>query len=579
MNMQSVNLLLITPQKSEFYRIRALLEQGFYSPFVLHWVSNLPEASKAKELQTYEVYLLNSQVQNFKSWTVIVQPFPVILITQDKAIGLESVQEGFWDFLLEEQLTSICLERSIRLSLKHLATSLHLQTLQKCPQSIQEKPVTQDPRHFLAEYVPVGLYQNNAQGQCIYINQAASKLLDITFEECLGLGWISRLHPDDKDRVLSSWEIAFNTTSYWQEEYRFLHRNGNIIWVLARCKFIFDSLGNHLGSIGALTDITKQKKLTQELNRAKNFIETVIDTIPIPFFWKDNNFCFLGCNQMLADFQGLGDKNQIIGKCAFDFSPTQSEVNYYLRDDEWVMKNNQPKLFIEETFTTSDGEKRWIETHKAPLNDENGNTIGVLGMFQDITSRKKTEFLLKKAKEELETANKKLERLAYFDGLTQIPNRRYFDQTIIKEWKAAKREGNPLSLMMIDIDYFKLYNDNYGHLKGDEILKLVAKTLLSIVQRPADLVARYGGEEFAVILPNTHLKGTQYLADLMLEKVKNLAIPHPCSTISKCLTLSIGINIMLSDTPLSLEQLIHQADLALYLAKEQGRNRSVIYQP
>ncbi|MGK7945836.1 MAG: diguanylate cyclase [Microcystaceae cyanobacterium] len=581
MNTSPVKLLLITPQESNFLQIQELLNQGFYLPFTLNWISNLQETLTARESQQYDIYLINFQVENFRSLVQTVKPNPVLLITEDLSMGLQCLTEGFKDFLLEEQLTPVLLEHCIRLSLNTPINYLHFPSFQNQsppPQPLNQPKIEQLGK-FVAKYVPVGLYQNNAQGECIYINQATSEILDITFEECLGSGWISRLYPDDQERVLKSWELAFNSSSYWQEEYRFLQRNGNIIWVLVRCKFLFDQLGNNIGSIGAITDITKQKELTQELANSKQFIETIIDTIPIPVFWKDRSSRFLGCNQKLLEFQGLRDKEEIIGKSTFDFSPTEEEGMHYIMDDQWVMENNQSKLFIEETFTLSDGEQRWLETHKAPLSDEQGKIIGLLGMFQDITKRKETEILLKETTAKLERMNQELEKMAYLDRLTQIPNRRHFDQTLMTEWQLSQREKTPFSLMMIDIDYFKLYNDHYGHLKGDKILKIVAQTLMSIVQRPSDLVTRYGGEEFAIILPNTSVKGAQHLADLIIKKIAELTIPHQVSPINKRLTLSIGINTMLPDDLQSPEQVIHHADLALDLAKKQGRNRSIFYQP
>ncbi|WP_342597298.1 PAS domain S-box protein [Cyanobacterium aponinum UTEX 3222] len=257
----------------------------------------------------------------------------------------------------------------------------------------------------LAESLPIGLYRNNTEGQCIYINQKTSELLDISFEECLGEGWAKRLHPEDAQRIYESWMKAFKSKSYWQEEYRFLHPNGKVVWVIANCTFTYNEKGENTGSIGGLTDITPLKELEQNLQKSQKFIETIINTIPFPIFWKDRNSIFLGCNQLLADIHGLSSTNEITGKTPFDFTVAEEEALKYIEDDREVIESNQAKLFIEETFTLDNGEQLWIETHKAPLPDEKGNIIGLVGMFKDITERKQTEIELKKAKITAEEAS------------------------------------------------------------------------------------------------------------------------------------------------------------------------------
>lgn len=289
----------------------------------------------------------------------------------------------------------------------------------------------------LLEAVPVGIFQNDAQGNCIYINQKTCEILDITLQECLGQGWVQRVHPDDLEQVIQSWNKAFSEKTFWQGEYRFLHRNRIIVWVIAQCVFIFNEEGENLGSIGSLTDITNKKELENQL----------------------------------------------------------------------------------------------------------------------------------------EIANRELEKLVNLDSLTEVYNRRYFNEFLAREWERAKREKKPLSLIMIDVDCFKLYNDNYGHLLGDQALQLVAKSLSKLVHRPADLVARYGGEEFAVVLPYTNLEGAIHVATNITQEIAQLAIPHDYSYVSKYLTLSMGISCLIPNAEQSLETLIHQADCALYQAKRKGRNQ------
>lgn len=175
---------------------------------------------------------------------------------------------------------------------------------------------------------------------------------------------------------------------------------------------------------------------------------------------------------------------------------------------------------------------------------------------------------------ELKVTNRRLESLSYVDGLTGISNRRSFDNFIGVHYKNFVRKRQPLSLIMIDIDNFKDFNDNYGHLKGDDCLILVGNCLEDNIKRPTDFVARYGGEEFAIVLPDTDSKGAQNIANLLREKIEDLEIKHERSKTSKYVTISLGVATLYPKNEFeSIEWLINNADKALYKAKNNGRNR------
>jgi two-component system chemotaxis family response regulator WspR len=180
---------------------------------------------------------------------------------------------------------------------------------------------------------------------------------------------------------------------------------------------------------------------------------------------------------------------------------------------------------------------------------------------------------LEKMNNELTRSNDELQRLSTLDGLTGVANRRRFDEILEREWQRAARSGAPLSLIFADIDFFKRYNDHYGHQAGDDCLKQVAGALQQTVHRPADLVSRYGGEEFVIVLPETAPEGALAVAEKVLGNVANLRIPHATSGVSDCLTLSIGVATLTPAGDETAEELIGAADQALYCAKEHGRNR------
>lgn len=197
-----------------------------------------------------------------------------------------------------------------------------------------------------------------------------------------------------------------------------------------------------------------------------------------------------------------------------------------------------------------------------------------VGVLRDITERKRSEQELQLARMNLQRANEQLHEQARTDALTGLANRRHFDETLDREIRHAGRAAEaPLSLFLCDIDYFKLYNDHYGHIDGDACLRQVAKVIRSVFQRAGDLVARYGGEEFAVIMPATRAENAAKVAERLRIAVRDAQIPHAASPVADCVTLSIGIATINSRETISALKFIELADGALYAAKANGRNR------
>ncbi|KYL37082.1 MULTISPECIES: diguanylate cyclase [Pseudoalteromonas] len=194
--------------------------------------------------------------------------------------------------------------------------------------------------------------------------------------------------------------------------------------------------------------------------------------------------------------------------------------------------------------------------------------------LKNINYKKKLQL----AQKQLINANTKLNKLANTDALTDIANRRFFDTSLKSEIKRSARQHQPISLIMCDIDFFKRYNDNYGHHKGDETLKHVARALKSLCKREGDIAARYGGEEFAIILPATNIEQCHKFALLIEQKIKALNITHEFSPIAPYITLSFGCFCSYPNADTHTETLIKSADIALYKAKKAGRNQICIFE-
>lgn len=173
----------------------------------------------------------------------------------------------------------------------------------------------------------------------------------------------------------------------------------------------------------------------------------------------------------------------------------------------------------------------------------------------------------------------RLGRLSSIDSLTQVPNRRFFDEVLETEWKRWRRSGDPLSLVLLDIDFFKQFNDTAGHQAGDNCLKQVAAILSSRVRRSGDLLARYGGEEFVLLLPNTDTSGAYHFAEELRSSIEQALIPHPGTETQGIVTISLGVANLAKGQKATAEDLISMADAAMYGSKRAGRNRVTQYQP
>jgi diguanylate cyclase (GGDEF)-like protein len=249
----------------------------------------------------------------------------------------------------------------------------------------------------------------------------------------------------------------------------------------------------------------------------------------------------------LADILALGSTQELDSLYVSHSDPENS--SHGLKAENWcVMPKVKKRLFL--------------AIDAGPIFDENGTLLAVVETLRDNTEQR--------------LAQMALQSLAVKDGLTGLANRLSFDEKIEAEWLHGKREQTPLSLLLIDVDHFKLYNDTYGHQKGDACLKAVAQTLGEQVFRQADLAARYGGEEFVVVLPNTEMDAARAIGERIRLAIQTLNLPHSASLTGTCITLSIGVASAIPSDDFSHENLIAAADVALYQAKHAGRNRVVM---
>ncbi|HZR02215.1 MAG TPA: diguanylate cyclase [Burkholderiales bacterium] len=221
-----------------------------------------------------------------------------------------------------------------------------------------------------------------------------------------------------------------------------------------------------------------------------------------------------------------------------------------------------------------DGTLFWNQLQLAPMLDGTGTVTHFMGTMLDVTDRVEIEQRLLEKQRQLERSKRALEGLALKDSLTGLYNRRYFDEQLAREWNRARREQLAVSLFMIDIDHFKRFNDTYGHLAGDERLRMVGEGLRRCFARGSDLVARYGGEEFVAVTPGLQRRAARDRAELLCEAIRTLT-EHAGHGEMPPVTVSVGLATATPDNRLAAEDLLETADRALYEAKRQGRDRVI----
>lgn len=315
--------------------------------------------------------------------------------------------------------------------------------------------------------------------------------------------------------------------------------------------------------------VRQERRLKTELERNMRWLDRAQKTASLGIFSIDLKSRQATLSSMAANILGYPDKITIPVR--------QLKLMFHKDDADKFMRQNWKNMDTHASFQTSfrvfpkNGVRpKWIEVWcELEVHKQKKRLIGTI---QDISLRRKVE-------EELESYRRSLEEQVRTDPLTGLANRFALNEAMNSEWLRARRNNQPLSLLMIDLDYFKGYNDLYGHLEGDECLKSVGRKLMATVARTEDLVARYGGEEFAILLPNTGEENASTIAERLCKAVEKMQIEHLASPAYKVVTISVGVSSISPvfgqpelEQDASIRQLFDQADNALYQAKSAGRN-------
>ena len=418
---------------------------------------------------------------------------------------------------------------------------------------------------FLAENSTDLILLVGADGKRTYASAASKALLGYEPEEMLAIRSQDSIHPDDAKRVLdimaNGWcdgKRVVHTISY-----RLRRKDGSYVWVETTGQTV-DIAGQREQRLLIIRNIEQRRMAEQRLRDSEARYRLLADNSTDMVFQLDQDLVRRYVSPACRELLGYEPEEMIgvkpLSMAHPDDAPRLSLVF------QTLMSGRADRQSIINRIRHSDGRWIWVEAQLRALKDPaSGATTGIIGALRDVSARKMVE-------DELAEANRRLQAQAVQDGLTGLANRRAFDEALAKEHRRARREKKACSLVMIDVDRFKAFNDRYGHPAGDDCLRQVAAAIAETARRPGDIAARYGGEEFAVLLPDTDEAAAEVIAGNILQAVWGLKIRHEAN-LEGVVTISAGVaSADSAQANGALDTLIHDADRALYRAKNGGRN-------
>ena len=315
--------------------------------------------------------------------------------------------------------------------------------------------------------------------------------------------------------------------------------------------------GWHINKYRVLAAV--RKRWTEAAEHEKELIKLMLDTSPLCIQLWDRGLNTIDCNEAAVSLYGFKSKQEYTERFIIDCLPEYQQ--------DGTRSEMKAKMLVDQAF--EEGRRVFDWMHQMP----DGTPLPAEVTL--VRVRYKDDYLVvgyTKDLRDIVRLEAEAEKI-YYDALTGIYNRRYFDENLENTIKALSRSGGDLSLMMIDIDFFKRYNDTYGHSKGDHCLKAISEALSTSISRADDFIARYGGEEFALVLPNTDESGARLIAEKLLQSIRNLGIPHERNDAADCVTVSIGVVSGKPQHTHTTKEYINRADEMLYMSKHSGRNK------
>lgn len=528
MNTNPLKILLIEDEIAYADWIEAILDDEELPPIEIKHVKRLQEALNCLSTDNFDAILLDLSLPDSQGMSSIIQvrqktpnlPIIVLTLLDDQNLALKAVRQGVQDYLIKGNFKGDLLVRSIRYAIERKRTEVTLRQqasmkkmLDRIRQSLDLKEILDSTVVAVHQYLKVDkvlIYRSktNSTGQIIAESGE--------FEQ--------------NKAVVRSTVNNINDIDFFE-----LH---SLLGKSKQVQEVEDVQKSSLES--SLLKNSQIRSILTLVIEGNSIVKDSLDTYSVLSHRIEENFLF--------------DKH---------LSPENSQMSF---------KINSQNYYQDSATKEAKSNRQWGVIVAYNYHNPRKWQPEEIEFLQQLTTQVTIAIQQSELYRQLQNANQKLEQLAILDGLTGVANRRYFDYTLNNEWQRLAREQKPLSLLLCDIDYFKLYNDAYGHPAGDRCLKAVAKVLKASIKRPADLVARYGGEEFAVVLPDTDTEGALFVADSIKQNLATLKLDHKKSAVNPYITLSVGVATKLPQCRQEASMLIDKADRFLYEAKQQGRN-------
>lgn len=631
----TVTVLLLENDCQQRESIAYILDQ--INPQKYQWLFQQQLESAVRYLQAkhIDVLLINLDITNKSNTNILqkiyaIKPYilSIFITTSDQEntiIENLNLTNNYTTLTLEnpakkpnwQLLSPILIEKTIQGILQQ----------QEIAQLQSQLQYTQDLFKTVIDTTSALIWIIDEEENYIFLNQAWLSFTGQNLETGLKENWRDRIYPEDLAKCIKAYQSAVNKCRGFEIEYRLKRFDNSYRLMLNTAVRRYSSQGEFAGFLCFCLDITRRKKIEQKviqqaktdrlladitqkihssldlniiLQTTTEAVKQVILTEKVSIMkivafscFKDNQVrrelillfeseslgfplsCETAVTKALPNQEFLTHYSQLAQGKIIAFCQNANQISSTIINHDFIrLPNTNFNLLLVPIFAH---QKLWgilsVEQHIIPKcwQAEEIKLLKQVAIQLGIAIKQSELY------QDLTIANQELEKLAVIDSLTQIANRRKFDQHLEAEWKRSMREKSPLSLILCDIDCFKLYNDTYGHQAGDRCLTQVAQAISKVIKRPADLVARYGGEEFALILPNTDIQGAEYLAKYIRLQVEALKIPHINSEVDLYITLSFGVASCIASNNLSFSTLLLAADKGLYKAKELGRNRVVIF--
>lgn len=512
---------------------------------------------------------------------------------------------------------------------RHLGQGVYQHGLQQQLQASSVRSQTEQLFDLFTHHVEQVLFIRDAvSGQFLYVSAAYERIWGhspaLLYSDP-GL-WLRQVHPDDLPRVQASVERQFDGNSV-RREYRIVRPNGDVRWVQAHVQVVNDDQNQPRYMVGWAEDYTDRRQLQASLRATEATLsrrvgqEQLLRMLTARMRESLDLETILGATVAGVKTVFSADRAvifQILANGDRRIAQQATSPDYATITDIMIPSGPLPAAYLERLYTWQPYiindilaepwspdlltflsairvKSAMIAPIAHPFGGDRQPLWGILvvhacgehrqwqpfeaNMLQHFADQLNTALHQAELYRQLQAANQELDRISKVDSLTQLANRRWLDEYLNQEWQRLTRERKPLSVVLADVDYFKPYNDTYGHAAGDQCLVEIASAIRFGIRRPADLAARYGGEEFALVLPDTDTAGAIRVVQLVRHHLQTLDLPHGASPSGDTITLSFGIATVTPTPDSPAEAILELADQALYAAKDAGRNQYQVFRP